>query len=82
MTETLEHGTSLRVLSESYPMNTNLTGFRWFSKTLCIHVLGTKVTSTYEGLTLKHGTKTLDLQTSARFPGNVSPLHVINVYYM
>ena len=25
-------GTHLRVLSESYPMNTNMTGFRWFSK--------------------------------------------------
>ena len=25
-------GTHLRVLSESYPMNTNKTGFRWFSK--------------------------------------------------
>ena len=24
-------GTHLRVLSESYPMNTNMTGFRWFS---------------------------------------------------
>ena len=27
-------GTHLRVLSESYPMNTNVTGFRWFSKIL------------------------------------------------
>ena len=25
-------GTHLRVLSESYPMDTNMTGFRWFSK--------------------------------------------------
>ena len=25
-------GTHLRVLSESYPMNTNMTGFRGFSK--------------------------------------------------
>ena len=25
-------GTHLRVLSKSYPMNTNMTGFRWFSK--------------------------------------------------
>ena len=25
-------GTHLRVLSESYPMNTNMTWFRWFSK--------------------------------------------------
>ena len=27
-------GTHLRVLSESYPMNTNMTGFRLFSKSL------------------------------------------------
>ena len=27
-------GTHLRVLSESYPINTNMTGFRWFQKTL------------------------------------------------
>ena len=32
MTETL--GTDLRVLSESYPMNTNITGFRWFSESV------------------------------------------------
>ena len=25
-------GTHLRVLSESFPMNTNMTGFRWFLK--------------------------------------------------
>ena len=31
MTETLAHGTHLRVLNESYPMNTNMTGFIWFS---------------------------------------------------
>ena len=28
-------GTYLRVLSESYPINTNMTGFRGFSKPLC-----------------------------------------------
>ena len=32
MIETLAHGYSSRVLSESFPMNTNMTGFRWFSK--------------------------------------------------
>ena len=26
-------GIHLRVLSDSYPMNTNMTGFRWFSNT-------------------------------------------------
>ena len=39
MIETLAYGTLLRVLSESFPMNTNVTGFRWFSKivpSLCI----------------------------------------------
>ena len=25
-------GTHLRTLSENYPMNTSMTGFRWFSK--------------------------------------------------
>ena len=27
-------GTHLTVLSESFPLNTNMTGFRWFSKNL------------------------------------------------
>ena len=27
-------GTHLTVLSESFPINTNMTEFRWFSKTL------------------------------------------------
>ena len=42
-------GTHLRVLSESYPMNTNMTGFN-----LCVLVLWTKVDSTLEGLTLSY----------------------------
>ena len=36
----LQMGTHLKVLSESFPMNTNMTGFRWFSKifaSLCHH---------------------------------------------
>ena len=39
MTETLAHGTHLRVLSKSYPMNTNMIRFRLFSKifaSLCL----------------------------------------------
>ena len=32
MTETLAHGTHLRVPIESFPMNTNMKWFRWFSK--------------------------------------------------
>ena len=35
MTETWHMGTHLRELSESYLMNTNMTGLRWFSKSLC-----------------------------------------------
>ena len=48
-------GTHLKVLSESYPMNTSMTGLRWFSevfRNLCILALWTKVASTLEGLTL------------------------------
>ena len=35
-------GTHLRVLSESYLMNANMAGFRWFSKSFVL-VLWTKV---------------------------------------
>ena len=35
-------GTHLRVLSESFQMNTNLTGFRWFSKIFAFLYLGWK----------------------------------------
>ena len=38
MTETLEHGWS----SESYPMNTNATGFKWFSKLFASLCFGRK----------------------------------------
>ena len=40
-------GTHLRVLSESYPMSTNMTGFGWFSKSF---VLWMKVVSALKGL--------------------------------
>ena len=43
-------GTHMRVLSESYPVNTNITGFGWFSKKVCVLVLWTKVVSALEGL--------------------------------
>ena len=33
---------SLRVLNKSYPMNTNITGFRWFSKILASLCFGEK----------------------------------------
>ena len=39
MTETLPKGTHLRVLGESYQMNTNMTVFRWISKILRYCVL-------------------------------------------
>ena len=32
MSETLANGTHLRLLTESFPMNTNMTEFRWFPK--------------------------------------------------
>ena len=48
MTEILLHGYSSESdLQESYQMNTNMTGFRCFSK---IFVLWTKVASALEGL--------------------------------
>ena len=40
----------LRVLRESYPMNTNMTGSRWFSKNLYVLVLWMKVASALERL--------------------------------
>ena len=40
-------GTHLNVLSKSYPMNTNMTGLRWFSKSFAfLHVLCMKVAIT------------------------------------
>ena len=42
-------GTHRKVLSMSFQMNTNMTGFRCFSINLCIHVLWMKVASAFEG---------------------------------
>ena len=45
MTKTLAHGvmdTHLRVLSESYLMNTNMTGFGWLSKIFASLCFGQK----------------------------------------
>ena len=39
-------GTHMKVLGESFPMNTNMAGLRWFSKI----VLWMKVVSALEGL--------------------------------
>ena len=43
-------GTHMRVISRGFPMNTNMAGFTWFSKDLCILVLWTEVASALEGL--------------------------------
>ena len=43
-------GTHLRVLGESYPMDTKMAGFRTFFKNLRVLVLWTKVASALEGL--------------------------------
>ena len=45
-------GTHLRVLSESYPMNTNMTGFRWFSKLFASLCFVMKVVFALEGLNI------------------------------
>ena len=37
-------------LNESFPMNTNMMGFRWFPKIFASFVLRTKVASALEGL--------------------------------
>ena len=47
-------GTHLRVLSESYLMNTNMTGFMWFSKIFVTQWFGLKVASALEGLIVKY----------------------------
>ena len=47
-------GTHLRVLSENFPMNTNMTGFRCIQKNLCVLVLWTKVASALEGLSVHY----------------------------
>ena len=43
-------GTHLRVLNESYQINTNMTGFRWFSKIFCDLVFWSKAAPALEGL--------------------------------
>ena len=43
-------GTHITVLSESFPMNTNMTDFRCFSKIFASVMLWTKIASALEGL--------------------------------
>ena len=45
-------GSYLVVLCESYPMNTIMAEFRWFSKIPCVLVLWTKVASALEALNI------------------------------
>ena len=45
--KSLHMATHLRVLSKIYPMNTNMVGFKWFSK---IFLIWTKVASALGGL--------------------------------
>ena len=59
-------GTHLKVLSESYPMNTNMTVFGWFFKDFYVLVLWTKVTaSAVEGLNMHN------LQMAHYYKGNL-----------
>ena len=50
MDEPLAHGTHMRVLEENYPMNTNMTGFWWFSEMFASLFFWAKVASSLEGL--------------------------------
>ena len=42
-------GTHLRLLGESYPMNTNMTGFRWLSKIFASLCFGQKQLQHWKG---------------------------------
>ena len=48
--------THLGVLSESYPMNTNMIGFRWFSKIVAFLCFG-QVALALEGFIMNNFTK-------------------------
>ena len=67
MTETLTHGySSESILSLSYLMNTNMVGFRWLSKIVCICVLWIKVALALEGLMISDRS----LQVKSNFPAS------------
>ena len=53
-------GTHIRVISESYLMNTNRTGFRYVIKNLCVLALRPEIALALEGLK-KDGNLTLDV---------------------
>ena len=45
-------GTHLRVLSKGYQMNTNMTGFRWFSKDFVSLCFGQKSPQHWKGFNI------------------------------
>ena len=47
-------GTHMRILSESFPMNTNMTGFRWFTRIFASLCFGWKSIQHWKGLTHLH----------------------------
>ena len=53
ITETLAHWYSSESTHESYPMNTNMAGFRWFSK-LCIFLRMDERSLSIERVKLHH----------------------------
>ena len=57
-------GTHLRVLSESYPMNTTMTGVKMVFKNRYVLVLLAKVASALEELNMKEKMKTCFLSES------------------
>ena len=65
-------GNHLRELNETFLMNTNMTGFRWFFENLCVFVFWTKVASALEGLTWTQ----LIAQMLARTAREVRSAHV------
>ena len=61
--------THLRVLSKSFPMNTDTKGFRWFSK---IFVLWAKVASAFGGFTIFPAAKRANIKNLALSASEVS----------
>ena len=57
MVEFLANGYSSDSTQQDFPMNTNMTGFRWYSKYCCVRVRWTKVASALEGLRMIFASK-------------------------
>ena len=88
-------GTHLRVLRESYPMNTNMTGFRWFSeifaplfvlivfKDIYLLVLWKEVASALEGLNNQSNDVYIAsaLSIGCRFDSQYKANHIKNLKY-